>query len=269
VTGTAGTTGHTWGAGPTGDGLVMVIPTYNEADNLPVILGRLHAALPDAHVLVVDDGSPDGTGEIAEAIAAQDARVRVVHRRTKEGLGAAYREGFEVALRAGYDAIGEMDADGSHQPEELPRLVAALERADVVIGSRWVPGGSIVNWPRRRELLSRAANTYARVLLGAEVRDLTAGFRLYRREALERIHLDRVSSHGYVFQTELAWRAIRSGLRVVEVPIEFVERVHGESKMDGAVAWESLTMITRWGVAERSRRWRRRTTRNHTSPAGR
>jgi len=240
--------------------IVMVIPTYNERDNLEPLLDRLHRACPEVEALVVDDGSPDGTGELADLLAAADTRVHVVHRSRKEGLGAAYLQGFQVALDAGYDVIGEMDADGSHQPEELPRLIRALDDADLVIGSRWVPGGTIVNWPRRREWLSRGANTYARLLLGAPVRDLTAGYRLYRREALETIGLDAVASQGYVFQTDLAWRALRAGLRVVEVPIEFVERERGDSKMDGSVAWESLTRITRWGLAERGRRARGRNT---------
>jgi len=246
--------------------IVMVIPTYNEVENLEPLLSRLHAACPGVDALVVDDGSPDGTGDLADQLAAADARISVLHRTRKEGLGAAYLHGFRVALDAGYDAIGEMDADGSHQPEELPRLVAALESADLVIGSRWVPGGTIVNWPRRREWLSRGANTYARLLLGAPVRDLTAGYRLFRRSALETIGLDTVASHGYVFQTDLAWRVLQSGLRVVEVPIEFVERERGDSKMDGSVAWESLTRITRWGLAERRRRVRQR---NHPATVDR
>lgn len=250
-------------------GTVMVIPTYNEAASLEPLLGRLFTTCPQVHALVVDDGSPDGTGELAERLGAADGRVRVVHRTRKEGLGAAYRHGFSVALDAGYDVIGEMDADGSHQPEQLPSLVDALAGADVVIGSRWVPGGSIVNWPRRREWLSRGANAYARLLLGAPVRDLTAGYRLYRRTALETIGLAEVASQGYVFQTDLAWRALRAGLRVVEVPIEFVEREVGESKMDAGVAWESLTRITRWGLAERGRRLRTRTLGNTTPAAGR
>ncbi|HEX7738441.1 MAG TPA: polyprenol monophosphomannose synthase [Marmoricola sp.] len=248
---------------------VMVIPTYNEVANLESLLTRLHTACPDVHALVVDDGSPDGTGELADRLAAADERIGVVHRVRKEGLGAAYRHGFRIALDAGFDVIGEMDADGSHQPEELPRLLRALDDADLVIGSRWVPGGTIVNWPRRREWLSRGANTYARLLLGASVRDLTAGYRLYRRTTLEVIGLDEVDSAGYVFQTDLAWRTLRAGLRVVEVPIEFVERAVGDSKMDGAVAWESLTRITRWGIAERSRRARGRAVRKRPAAVDR
>jgi dolichol-phosphate mannosyltransferase len=231
--------------------VVMVVPTYDEADNLEWIVGRLRRAEPDVHVLVVDDNSPDGTGKIAEALAAADDAVSVVHRTAKGGLGAAYRHGFQVALEAGYDVIGEMDADGSHQPEQLHLLLDALQDADLVIGSRWVPGGRVVNWPRRRELLSRGGNLYVRLLLGVSVRDATAGFRLFRRAALEAIDLPSVESTGYVFQTDLASRCLRLGLRVREVPIEFVERVRGNSKMSGRVALESLRRVTVWGVRER------------------
>jgi dolichol-phosphate mannosyltransferase len=231
--------------------VVMVVPTYNEADNLAWIVGRLRDAQPDVHVLVVDDSSPDGTGKLAEEMAAADDHVRVLHRTEKGGLGAAYKHGFRVALDAGYDVVGEMDADGSHQPEQLGRLLAALADADLVIGSRWVRGGSVVNWPRRRELLSRGGNLYVRVLLGVPVRDATAGFRVFRRTALETIDLDAVQSTGYVFQTDLVVRCLRARLRVREVPIEFVERVRGDSKMTGQVAVESLRRITLWGLRER------------------
>jgi dolichol-phosphate mannosyltransferase len=231
--------------------VVMVVPTYNEADNLAWIVGRLRDAQPDVHVLVVDDSSPDGTGKLAEEMAAADDHVRVLHRTEKGGLGAAYKHGFRVALDAGYDVVGEMDADGSHQPEQLGRLLDALADADLVIGSRWVRGGSVVNWPRRRELLSRGGNLYVRVLLGVPVRDATAGFRVFRRTALETIDLDAVQSTGYVFQTDLVVRCLRARLRVREVPIEFVERVRGDSKMTGQVAVESLRRITLWGLRER------------------
>ncbi len=236
--------------------MVMVIPTYNEADNLAWIIGRLRDAVPESDVLVVDDGSPDGTGELADMLAAEDDAVHVVHRTEKAGLGAAYLHGFAVALEHGYDVIGEMDADGSHQPEELPRLIAALEDTDVVLGSRWVPGGSVLNWPKHREALSRGGNLYTRMLLGIPVRDATGGFRLFRRSALEAIDLASVRSVGYCFQADLAWRSVQAGLRVREVPIEFVERVRGESKMSPEVAKESLRRITAWGVQERRRRVR-------------
>lgn len=242
--------------------VVVVIPTYNEAENIAWIVGRLRDAQPDVDVIVVDDGSPDGTGAIADGLAADDPQVRVVHRSAKAGLGAAYLHGFRVALDAGYDVIGEMDADGSHQPEQLDRLLTALESADLVIGSRWVPGGSVVNWPLNRELLSRGGNLYVRMLLGVQVRDATAGYRLFRRTTLEKIDLAAVQSTGYVFQTDMVARTLAAGLVVKEVPIEFVERVRGDSKMSGAVATESLKRITVWGLRQRrtqlSRAWRRR-----------
>jgi dolichol-phosphate mannosyltransferase len=238
--------------------IVMVMPTYNESLNLEWIVGRLRSAEPDVDVLVVDDGSPDGTGRIADQLAAADPHVKVVHRTQKAGLGAAYRAGFRVALDAGYDVIGEMDADGSHQPEQLHRLLDALEGgADLVIGSRWIPGGSIVNWPKSREALSRGGNLYVRVLLGIDVHDATAGFRLFRRATLEKIDIDSVQSTGYVFQTDMAYRTLRAGLKVAEVPIEFIERERGDSKMSRDVAVESLKSITRWGLRERTRRVRR------------
>jgi dolichol-phosphate mannosyltransferase len=204
-------------------------------------------------VLVVDDGSPDGTGEIADRLAAAEPRIQVVHRDEKAGLGAAYLHGFAVALAQGYDVIGEMDADGSHQPEELHRLLAALEHADLVIGARWVAGGSVVNWSPFRKALSVGGNLYARALLGIPVRDVTAGFRLFRASTLRSIDLSGVMSVGYCFQTDLTLRTVRAGLRVVEVPIEFLERERGESKMNRAVAVESLRRITVWGAQERRR----------------
>lgn len=238
--------------------VVMVLPTYNEVENLAWIVGRLRRAQPTVEVLVVDDSSPDGTGAVADGLAAQDPGVHVMHRTAKGGLGAAYLAGFAWALAEGYDVIGEMDADGSHQPEQLNRLLTGLMDADLVIGSRWVPGGSVVNWPWEREVLSRGGNLYVRVLLGISVKDATAGFRLYRRTTLEKIHLETVLSTGYVFQTDLVTRTLRAGLTVREVPIEFVERVRGESKMSAHVAVESLARITRWGLRERAAKLRAR-----------
>ncbi|GAA2150763.1 polyprenol monophosphomannose synthase [Nocardioides koreensis] len=237
--------------------VVVVIPTYDEASNLAWIVDRLRRAQPGIDVLVVDDDSPDGTGRIADELAAADPQVDVLHRTAKGGLGAAYLHGFAHALDAGYDVIGEMDADGSHQPEQLVRLLEALLHADLVIGSRWVPGGSVVNWPASRELLSRGGNLYVRLLLGISVRDATAGFRLFRRTTLEKIDLASVRSTGYVFQTDLVARTLAAGLTVREVPIEFVERVRGDSKMSGAVAAESLKRITVWGLSERTAQARR------------
>lgn len=242
--------------------LLIVLPTYNEVDNLGHIVPRIRDSVPQAHLLIVDDGSPDGTGRLADQLAAADAEhVHVLHRSRKEGLGAAYLAGFAWALERDYEVVGEMDADGSHQPEQLPLLIDALPDSDLVIGSRWVPGGSIVNWPLRRELLSRAGNLYTRILLGIPVRDVTAGFRLFRRSALEAIGLADVESLGYVFQADLAFRTLNAGLRVVEVPIEFVERVRGDSKMTAEVARESLVRITGWGLRER---WAR--ARKHSAP---
>jgi dolichol-phosphate mannosyltransferase len=235
----------------TGEGVLVVVPTYDERLNLERILGRLRAAVPDAHVLVVDDASPDGTGEIADRLAAEDDHVHVLHRLGKQGLGAAYLAGFDWGLARGYDVLVEMDADGSHQPEQLPDLLAALEHADLVIGSRWVEGGSVVNWPRSRELLSRGGNAYVRLLLGLGLRDATGGFRAFRRATLDKLDLDGVASHGYCFQVDLARRAVGTGCRVVEVPIRFVEREHGVSKMDGAIVREALWRVTVWGLSRR------------------
>lgn len=236
--------------------VVIVMPTFNEATNLRPVVSQVRAALPIADVLVVDDASPDGTGAIADELAASDPQVHVLHRSAKEGLGAAYVAGFRWALDRDYEVIGEMDADGSHQPRDLPRLLAALDDADLVIGSRWVPGGSVVNWPWHRKALSVGGNLYTRWLLGIPTRDATAGFRLFRRATLEAIDIGSVQSLGYVFQVDLAFRTLGLGKRVVEVPIEFVERVRGDSKMTPEVARESLVRITRWGVRERMRRLR-------------
>ena len=213
--------------------------------------------MSDRRVLVVDDDSPDGTGKIADELAAIDARVRVLHRTAKTGLGDAYLEGFAVALESGYDVIGQMDADGSHRPEQLGRLRDAIANADVVIGSRWIPEGSIENWPRSRELLSRVGNRYVRVALGIDVRDVTAGYRLYRADVLRAIDLETVSSHGYCFQTDLTRLALRAGSSVVEVPIDFVERELGESKMSGSIMTETLKNVTGWGLQRGVRAIRR------------
>ncbi len=236
--------------------VLVVVPTYNERDNLLPIAARLHAACPDADLLVVDDNSPDGTGELADALAARERWAHVLHRATKAGLGAAYIAGFGWAREAGYDVVVEMDADGSHAPEQLPRLLAALERADVVLGSRWVPGGEVVNWPRSRELLSRGGNAWTRLALGLPLADSTGGYRAYRREVLDALPLEQVASQGYCFQVDLAWQAWRAGHTVVEVPITFVERERGESKMSRAIVVEALWRVTWWGL--RSRRSRHR-----------
>ena len=234
-------------AGP----VVVIIPTYNERENLPAIVERLRISVPDADVLVVDDNSPDGTGELAEELAAVDARIHVMHRMGKCGLGAAYIAGFGWALDQGYAAVVEMDADGSHQPEQLPGLLNALDHADLVIGSRWTPGGRVLNWPRSRQILSQGGNTYARLMLGIRLRDATAGYRVYRSSTLRRIALDQVQSQGYCFQIDLTLRTLQAGMAIAEVPITFVERCHGSSKMSGNIIIEALWMITRWGIAAR------------------
>ena len=235
--------------------VLVIIPTYDERENLEPIVARLHATVPTAHVLVVDDNSPDGTGAIADRLATADERIHVLHRTDKAGLGAAYIAGFGWAREHSYDVCVEMDADGSHAPEQLPRLLAALEHADVVLGSRWVPGGEVVNWPRTREVLSRGGNAYTRIMLGLPLRDATGGYRAYRRAVLDALPLNQVASQGYCFQVDLAWQAWRAGHEVVEVPITFVERERGESKMSRSIVAEALWRVTWWGLRTgRSRR---------------
>lgn len=231
--------------------VLVVVPTYNESQSLPRVVARLRAAVPAADVLVADDDSPDGTGKLADELADADPQVHVLHRPRKEGLGRAYIAGFRWGLERGYAVLVEMDADGSHQPEQLPRLLGALRYADLVLGSRYVPGGGVVNWPRTRELLSRGGNIYTRLALGLPLRDATGGYRAFRRATLEAVDLDEVASQGYCFQVDLAWRAARAGFRVVEVPITFIERELGTSKMSGSIVREALWSVTRWGVEHR------------------
>ena len=243
-------------------GALVIVPTYNEAENLTTIVSRVRAAEPMADVLVVDDASPDGTGKIADGLATDDPAVHVLHRLGKQGLGAAYLAGFAWGLERRYAYLVEMDADGSHPPESLPQMLT-LARAGtgLVIGSRWVRGGAVRNWPLRRELLSRAANVYARVALGIGVHDATAGYRVFRRETLLAIDLDSVASHGYCFQIDLTLRTDAVGIDIGEVPITFVERTYGESKMDGSIVGEALYRVTMWGVRRRLsalRSWLRR-----------
>ncbi|TLS40103.1 polyprenol monophosphomannose synthase [Streptomyces montanus] len=236
--------------GPLGTTLV-IIPTYNEAENIKAIVDRVRASVPEAHVLVADDNSPDGTGKLADEMTVGDDHVHVLHRKGKEGLGAAYLAGFRWGLEEGYGVLVEMDADGSHQPEELPRLLTALKGADLVLGSRWVPGGRVVNWPKHREFISRGGSLYSRVLLDVPMRDVTGGYRAFRRETLEGLGLSDVASQGYCFQVDLARRAVRAGYHVVEVPITFVERELGDSKMSRDILVEALWRVTTWGVGER------------------
>jgi dolichol-phosphate mannosyltransferase len=237
--------------------VLVVIPTYNERENLAPILRRLHESLPAVHALVVDDGSPDGTGELADKLAAEDKRIQVLHRTEKAGLGAAYVAGFRWGLERDYATIVEMDADGSHAPEDLPRMLDALGDADLVLGSRYVPGGSVVNWPKHREILSRAANIYSRIALGGKVTEYTAGFRAYRRAVLEKLPLGEIASRGYCFQIDLAWRTVQAGFEVVQVPITFTEREIGESKMSGSVIREAMVRVGIWGAQHRWQQLRR------------
>ncbi|TYC02957.1 polyprenol monophosphomannose synthase [Micromonospora sp. WP24] len=241
-------------AGVDGVGRVLVvIPTYNEADNVSDIVGRVRRETPAVEVLVADDNSPDGTGLIADALADTDPQVHVLHREGKQGLGAAYLAGFAWARERGYDAVVEMDADGSHAPEDLPALLHAARAADVVIGSRWTRGARVVNWPMRRLALSRCGNLYARLALGMPVSDATGGYRVYRRGALDAMDLASVCSQGYSFQVELSRLAHRAGMRIVEVPITFAEREHGSSKMSPLIVAEALWRITAWAVQDRGR----------------
>ncbi|MGW3206977.1 polyprenol monophosphomannose synthase [Streptomyces sp. NPDC001135] len=236
--------------GPLGTALV-IIPTYNEAENIKTIVGRVRKAVPEAHVLIADDNSPDGTGKLADELAAEDGNVQVMHRKGKEGLGAAYLAGFRWGMEHGYGVLVEMDADGSHQPEELPRLLTALKGADLVLGSRWVPGGRVVNWPKSREFISRGGSLYSRLALDLPLRDITGGYRAFRRETLEGLGLEEVASQGYCFQVDLARRAVKAGYHVVEVPITFVERELGDSKMSKDILIEALWRVTAWGASER------------------
>ena len=231
--------------------VLVVIPTYNELKNLPIIVAGVRAAAPEVQILIADDNSPDGTGEVADGLAAQDNAVQVLHRATKSGLGAAYLEAFQWAKTNEFDVVVEMDADGSHSPADLVKILAALTNSDVVLGSRWVKGGQVVNWPRSRELLSRGGNLYTRLWLGIPLKDATGGFRAYRMTALAKIDVSKVESQGYCFQVDMAWRVVRSGLRVIEVPITFVEREFGESKMSQAIVKEALWRVTQWGLAKR------------------
>ena len=234
------------------DATLVIIPTYNERENLPLITGRVRTATPEVDILVVDDASPDGTGELADEIAAADPQIHVLHRNGKGGLCGAYVEGFRWGLERDYRVLCEMDADGSHAPEQLHLLLDQIDAgADLVIGSRYVDGGKVVNWPKQRWLLSKGGNIYISLALGAGLSDMTAGYRAYRRELIESLDLDELSNAGYIFQVDLAWRAVREGFDVREVPITFTEREIGESKLDGSFVKDSLAQVTAWGVAHR------------------
>jgi dolichol-phosphate mannosyltransferase len=227
----------------TGRRAVICLPTYDERENLRPIVEAIHAVVPDVDVLVIDDDSPDGTGALADELAARDPRVKVLHRARKEGLGRAYLAGFAWALERGYGLVLEMDADFSHDPRHLPALLAAAEGADLVLGSRYVPGGGTVDWGLGRRLVSRGGSAYARAILGVSVRDLTGGFKCFRREVLEAVDLATVECSGYAFQIELTWRALVRGFRVVEVPIVFADRRVGQSKMSRRIVLEAMRKV--------------------------
>ena len=231
--------------------VLVIVPTYNERESLPVIISGIRHAEPDVHILIADDNSPDGTGEVADGLSAQDHLVHVLHRTVKAGLGAAYLDAFGWAKSNGYDVVVEMDADGSHRPQDLTKILDALTNNDVVLGSRWIKDGRVVNWAKSREVLSRGGNLYTRMWLGIGIRDATGGFRAYRMSALDVMNIEEVESQGYCFQVDMAWRAVKANLRVAEVPITFVERELGESKMDGSIVKEALWRVTQWGIEKR------------------
>ncbi len=230
----------------------MVLPTYQEAENITEVIGRIRAALPDATMLVVDDGSPDGTADLADAVGRELGHVEVLRQSAKGGLGPAYRTGFRRGLAAGYDVLVEIDADLSHDPADLPRLCAEIEAgADLAIGSRYVDGGATPDWPSRRRWLSVWANKYAGFALKLPVRDATAGYRAYRAVMVRRIDLDRIQAGGYGFQIEMAYAIHRLGGKIVEVPITFRDRVLGTSKMSGRIVAEAFSLVTWWGLRDR------------------
>jgi dolichol-phosphate mannosyltransferase len=231
--------------------VLVVLPTYNEAENIGEVLGRTREALPDADVLVVDDGSPDGTADLAEGIGRDAGHIEVLRRDRRRGLGDAYRAGFSWGMDHGYDAMIEMDSDLSHDPAALPSLVAPLEDHDLVIGSRYVAGGSIPEWAPHRRFLSRGGNVYSAWMLGVPVKDMTAGYRAYRATVLKDIDLQTIRADGYGFQIEMTYRTAQVGGRICEVPIRFVDRQLGQSKMSSRIVFEALWLVTRWGVKRR------------------
>ena len=234
--------------------VLVIMPTYREVETLELAVVSLFKHNRGVDLLIVDDNSPDGTGQLADTLAAADSRVRVLHREAKQGLGPAYIAGFRLGRELGYEYLVEMDADGSHRAQDLPALLAVASDHDLVIGSRWVPGGRVVNWPLHRKAISRFGNLYVRIMLGTNVRDMTAGFRVYRTSFLERLDLAAVSAAGYSFQVEMAWKALLAGARTIEVPITFIEREHGRSKMTSGIVLEALRLVTAWGLARIARR---------------
>lgn len=228
--------------------VLVIMPTFNEAGNIERATRDLFTHNPSVDLLIVDDNSPDGTGALADKLALGRKNISVLHRKGKDGLGAAYIAGFKYAIEAGYDFIVEMDADGSHRSEDLPKLLAVCETNDLVIGSRYVRGGKTQNWPLHRQWLSRGGNLYAKLMLGSKLNDMTAGFRVFRVSFLKSMDLDSINARGYSFQIEMAYRTIRSGASAVEVPITFVEREIGESKMSSAIVSEALLLMTKFGL---------------------
>lgn len=233
---------------------LVIMPTYNEAANIEHSVLKLFEYNPSVDLLIVDDGSPDGTGKIADEIAGSNARVTVLHREIKAGLGPAYLAGFDYAFANGYEYAIEMDADGSHRAQDLPSLIASAPEYDLVIGSRWIKGGEVVNWPLHRKLISRIGNLYSRVMLGVKIKDVTAGFRIYKTALLRKLPLGQVASQGYSFQVEMAMQSVKLKAKIIEVPITFVERVTGVSKMNTAIVAEALWLVTRWGIGRLSSR---------------
>jgi dolichol-phosphate mannosyltransferase len=239
---------------------LIVLPTYNEAENIAEVLKRVRAAVPSAAMLVVDDSSPDGTADIARAMTAEVGNVEILSRPRKSGLGSAYRDGFKWGRQRGFDVLVEMDSDFSHDPADLPRLLKGVDDgADLVIGSRYVPGGEIPHWPWHRRALSKYGNKYSAAMLRLHVRDLTAGYRAYRGDMLDRIDLDAVRAEGYGFQVEMTYFVAGAGGRIVEVPIKFVDRVRGTSKMSSTIVVEAMALVTWWGIRDRLLRRRRST----------
>lgn len=237
--------------------VLVIIPTYNEAENISDILSRVRTNLPEADILVVDDASPDGTGDIADNLSLEDSHIHVLHRQEKTGLGDAYLAGFDWGLKKNYDVLVEMDADGSHPANRLPALIDALNspaHPGLAIGSRWVQGGSVINWAQHRLWLSQGGNAYVRMMLGIPTRDATAGFRAFRADVLRTIHLEDVHSHGYCFQVDLTLRVLDAGFGIVELPIEFTEREKGISKMSTGIVVEAMARVTLWGIQRRLRR---------------
>jgi dolichol-phosphate mannosyltransferase len=238
-----------------GESLWVVLPTYNEAENIEAFVGSVRSKLPeDARILIVDDSSPDGTGQIADRLAAEDDALEVLHRPLKQGLGPAYAAGFDHALDAGAELIVQMDSDFSHEPAYLPRMIEAMRTADLVIGSRYVDGGGITEWGPLRRAISRGGSAYARTILGVHVRDLTGGFKCWRRAALEAADAGSITARGYAFQVEMTYRAIRAGFHVVEVPITFRERRVGSSKMTGSIVAEAIWRVPAMRAAPQRRR---------------